>query len=352
MKQFVQNSASGSVSEAVSGLKDPKVISMYVGDAAKFEEKVAELERLFPGVPSVACVANAYARTMMDRGVTIIAFTEGVQAVTGVILEASTAPVKSVESLEKNIRSLNPGRDNTVMIDFCTGNDACVLTTIHEILEKRGIALTGGTGDGGKVACNGQVYDDADVYMLVKNLGGKVRTYKENIYRPMKEFRFIASDTDRSRYYVGKLNGRSAKRVYAEALNIPESAIKDQTMSNPLGKITGKDVCIISIKDLEGEGITCYRQVNDSDVLSLLEIKDYHEIVRETVEQVRRDFQKVSCVYSVNCIFRYLYFGNHGSMNDYLSEMNALNNHCGFVGFGEHCNSQFINQSMSCVVFE
>ena len=39
-------------------------------------------------------------------------------------------------------------------------------------------------------------------------------------------------------------------------------------------------------------------------------------------------------------------------MQEYLSEMGKLGNHAGLVGYGEHYNNFFVNQSMTCVVFE
>jgi len=352
MREFVKNSKDGKVSEALAGLTDPKLIMMFVGNADAFDADVEELEKAFPGVPSVACIANAYGQEMYPDGLSIIAFTDGVEVATGVLKEVSTAPVKYMKEMEDKIRQLKPGTDNTVCIDFCTGNDACVLTTVHSLLQKHHIALTGGTGDAGKVAVDGQVYEDADAYILVKNLRGKIKVYKENIYRPMEGYRFIASDTDRSRYYVGKLNGMSAKQVYMDVLGIPESDIQTATFTNPFGKLSGKDVCIISLKGVEGPGLTCYRQVNDSDVLSLLAIRDTTEIAHETIAKIKKDFDKISGVFSINCAFRYIYFNDHGSMNSYLKLMNELSGHCGYVGYGEHYNEQFVNQSMSCVVFE
>lgn len=35
-----------------------------------------------------------------------------------------------------------------------------------------------------------------------------------------------------------------------------------------------------------------------------------------------------------------------------VREMASLGNHAGFVGYGEHYNNRFVNQSMTCVVFE
>ncbi len=142
------------------------------------------------------------------------------------------------------------------------------------------------------------------------------------------------------------LTGRPAKQVYQEVLNIQESDITEQTFKNPLGKLSGKDVCIVSIKAVEGGALTCYRQVNDSDVLILLELQE------GTIQKIHQDFQRISAVFSVNCLFRYLLFSQNNEMNNYLDAMGRLGSHAGLVGYGEHYNSQFVNQSMTCVVFE
>ncbi len=350
MKQIYGSSNSGNLSEALNGIRDPKLLIM-MSNAKQFDKHVEELEKLFPGVPSIGCIGISYEKGVCAEGVGVTAFT-GVTAVTGALTDVSTMPAKDIREYEEKLRSIRPGSNNTVCIDICTGNDAAVLSTVSTVLSKSGVQLVGGTGDGGKVSVNGKIYDDADVYAFVKNDGGKVKVYKENVYRPMEGFRFIASDTDRSKYYVGKLNGKSAKRVYMDSLGIPESAISEQTFSNPLGKMIGDDMCIISLKEVSGEGICCYRQINDSDVLTLLELRDVKEIVQDTINKIRSDFSKVSGVYSINCIFRYLVFENNHMTADYLKQMGSLGSHCGLVGFGEHNNDQFVNQTMTCVVFE
>ena len=70
------------------------------------------------------------------------------------------------------------------------------------------------------------------------------------------------------------------------------------------------------------------------------------------MQKIRQDFPKISAVFSVNCLFRYLLFTENHYMQDYLDEMRKLGNHAGVVGYGEHYNNQFVNQSMTCVVFE
>lgn len=351
MRQFFGKSQSGNLQEAVRGLESPQLI-MLLSNSDQFEEHVKKLEQLFPKIPSIGCIGMSYDTKVVEKGVSVVAFYDGISATANVLEEVSVMPVKYIERLEQDIKKINSSGENTICIDFCSGNDACVLTTIYSALKHKGISLVGGTGDAGKVSANGRIYEDAVAYALVKNNQGRVKAYKENIYRPMNMNKLIASETDRSKYLVGKLNGRPAKQVYQEILNIQESDITEQTFKNPLGKLSGKDVCIVSIKAVEGGALTCFRQVNDSDVLILLELQDYRRVVEGTIQKIHQDFQRISAVFSVNCLFRYLLFSQNNEMNNYLDVMGRLGSHAGLVGYGEHYNSQFVNQSMTCVVFE
>lgn len=351
MKQFFGMSKNGNLVEAIKGLSKPEFIMLLSNDK-QFEQHVEELEKIFPGVPSIGCIGMSYDTRVVENGVGIIAHTNGVQAIANVIEQVSVMPVKYIERIEQDLIKINPSSKDTICIDFCSGNDACVLTTIYSALKKQGISLVGGTGDAGKVSANGKVYNDAVAYALVKNKNGKVKAYKENMYKPMNNYRLIASDTDRSRYFLGKLNGKSAKQVYQNILHIEEKDITNQTFKNPFGKLSGKDICIISIKAVEGGGLECFRQVNDSDVLLMLELQDYNKIVAETIQTIHNDFNHISAVFSVNCLFRYLLFSQNNDMQKYLNAMARLGNHAGLVGYGEHYNNQFVNQSMTCAVFE
>lgn len=325
---------------------------MLLSNDAQFEAHVNELEKRFPGVPSIGCIGMSYQTGIVENGVGVIAFTDGVSAAANVLEQVSTMPVKYIRRLEKDIQQVGGGSRNTVCIDFCTGNDACVLTTMYTVLQQRGISLVGGTGGEGRVSANGRVYQDAVVYGIVRNLNGRVKTYKENIYHQLGDYRFIASNTDRSNYILGALNGKPAKQVYKSILHVSDEEILTRTFQNPFGKVNGDDTCIISIKEVNGNALACFRQVNDSDVLILLELGDYQAIVRETIQQICQDFPRRSAIFSVNCLFRYKLFSEHNYMQAYLRDMAALGCHAGFIGYGEHYNNRFVNQSMTCVVFE
>ena len=351
MRQFFGMSNRGNLSEAIRNLDSPQFI-MLLSNNAQFEEHVKALEKLYPGIPSIGCIGMSYDTRVVENGVGIIAFSGGVSATANVLEQVSVMPVKYIDRLEADVRKINGSKQDTVCIDFCAGNDACVLTTIYTSLKSRGIQLVGGTGDGGKVSANGRIYEDAVAYALVRNQNGRVKTYKENIYHQMGNYRFIASNTDRANYIIGSLNGNPAKQVYQSILHVTDQEILTQTFKNPFGKLNGDDTCIISIKEVTGSALTCFRQVNDSDVLLLLELGDYRAIVQETIAQIMKDFPRRSAIFSVNCLFRYKLFSQQGYMQQYLRDMAALGSHAGFVGYGEHYNDRFVNQSMTCVVFE
>ncbi len=351
MKQFFGMSQSGNLSEAVSGLTNPQFIMLFSNDA-QFESHVKALEKLYPRIPSIGCVGMSYDTRIAEKGVGVIAFQGEVSAAANALEEVSVMPVKYIRRLEEDIRRVSGTGSNTVCIDFCTGNDACVLTTMNTALKRSGISLVGGTVDAGKVSANGKVYRDAAVYAIVKNHAGRVKTYKENIYHQLGNYRFIASDTNREKYMIGALNGKPAKQVYESILHVTDQEILTQTFKNPFGKINGDDTCIISIKEVNGNSLACFRQVNDSDVLILLELGDYKATVKKTIQDICREFPKRSAVFSVNCLFRYKLFSENNYMQTYLQEMSALGSHAGFVGYGEHYNNRFVNQSMTCVVFE
>ena len=351
MKQFFGMSQRGNLDEALQGLYQPQFI-MLLSNNDQFEDHVAALEKRFPGIPSIGCIGMSYQTGVVEKGVGIIAFSDGVTAAANVLEQVSVMPVKYIQRLERDIQAVGGSGRDTVCIDFCSGNDACVLTTICASLNKRGISLVGGTGDQGRVSANGRVYQDAAAYALVRNQNGRVKTYKENIYHQLGDYRFVASDTDRANYILGSLNGKSAKQVYKDILHVTDEEILTRTFQNPFGKLNGSDTCIISIKEVSGSALACFRQVNDSDVLILLELGDYRAIVRDTIQQITRDFPHRSAIFSVNCLFRYKLFSEHGYMQSYLRDMASLGNHAGFVGYGEHYNNRFVNQSMTCVVFE
>ena len=147
MKQFFGSSQRGDLKEAVRGLQNPQLI-LLMSNQEQFETHVQELERLYPRVPSIGCIGMSYDTKIVEKGVGVVAFCEGVSAVANVLEQVSTMPVKYIERLQRDVRMVSASQKDTICLDFCSGNDACVLTTIYTVLKPLHISLVGGTGDG------------------------------------------------------------------------------------------------------------------------------------------------------------------------------------------------------------
>ena len=128
MKQIFGKSQSGNLKEAVRGISRPQFLMLF-SNGDQFESHVRELEELYPGVPSIGCIGMCYDTKIVEKGVGVIAFTEGVVAAANVLEEVSVMPVKYIERLERDVNSVKGSHNDTICIDLCCGNDA--LSLIH-----------------------------------------------------------------------------------------------------------------------------------------------------------------------------------------------------------------------------
>ena len=354
MKQIYGMSKQGNLAEALQKVRTPQFLFL-MSTADKLEAHVKELYERYPDVPQIGCVGTGYGnRQWAENGVSVVSFEDGVEAVANVLEQADECPVRYIKRLEDDMRRIGADAKNTVCIDICTGNDAVVVTTLHAALEERGISLIGGTGDAAVTACNGRVYRNASAYALIRNRNGRVKVYKENIYKSMAGSReMLVTAAEPKNYGLLELDGHPAQTVYQNLLGIPEEDIVSQTIRNPLGYVSGDDIYIISIKETSrGKGLICFKRTSESDVLSLLELDDYREVVQNTVAAIQQDFSKVSGVFAINCTFRYLFFKEQHYWQEYLDAMEKTGNFMGVVGFGEHFEKHHVNQTMCCAVFE
>ena len=95
MRQFFGMSQSGNLNEAVSGLTNPQLI-LLMSNSSQFEAHVKRLEELYPRVPSIGCIGMSYDTKVVEKGVGVIAFCDGVTAAANVLEEVSVMPLLPV----------------------------------------------------------------------------------------------------------------------------------------------------------------------------------------------------------------------------------------------------------------
>lgn len=347
------------VREACASIKNPQALIVFT-ENGKLRQQAAMLARLYPGVPCIGTSGDSFCNgKSVGKSLVITAFTEGIAAAAGVMEHASTMPLVSVEGVRKNLDAVKASASNTVCIEFCTGAEEKLITTLQAGIAGRGVSVVGGTvfgypqGESPLVSVNGTIYEDACAYLFVRSLSGKVRTYRENIYQPAGYKPHIATKVDRRTRALIELDGRPAAEVYTQETKIPREKIVDSVLQCPMGRVVGSDVYIASMHTVDAKGaLINYKQVNENDTIEFLKLADYPAVMEETRQKIQAEIPKPSLILSVDCIYRYLLFQNIHYLETYLTAMRAMGPHVGIVGGGEQYNNQHVNQTMVCVVFE
>lgn len=356
MKQQIGTSSTGNLSEAIKGFINPSLI-ILLSNKDKFKEHVAELEQLHPFIPSIGCICTSYSKlSTIENGVTAIAFSGCASVATNIILELSSTPVKYINRVKEDITKIKAESENTICIDFATGtetgigHDSRLMTTLGSLLAPNHISLIGTTVAGNVVSCNGVIYEDACAYAFIKN-NGKIISYKETIYKPT-DLKMVVTKADSQNYILYELNGQPAESVYCDYLNTSPDKIYTQSFQNPLGRWVGDEFYIMAITNSKNKALQCFKRINNTDIISILELDDYKQVVNNTVSEIKKVLPNISGVFSMNCGYRYAIFREENYWADYLKTMNFSDNHVGLIALGEHFNSQHVNQTMVCVAFE
>lgn len=347
------------VQEATKGLDSPEAI-IFMAPYDMIGEVAAVLREQYPQTPSIGTLGTKLVNGQVsDQNVAVLGLFSDAKVRCGVIQNISGCPVVAIKEVEKKLAEISPGREDTVCIEYCTGEEEKLVTTFTSCLERKGIQLAGGTvfgvpeGKTSVVAYNGRIYEDACVYALIKNTTGRVKVFKENIYEKKSPTYHFATKVDVKRKALIELDGRPAAEVYSQELGVPREKIVDNVLMNPMGRAVGEEVYISSMMQMEPNGaLLNYKRINKNDCIYFLTLGDYQETERATREKIKDEMQKISLVLSVDCIYRYLLYDGEGYFETYARDMASLGNHMGIVGGGEQYNNQHVNQTMVCAVFE
>lgn len=348
------------VEEATRGILNPAGL-IVMTDYERLPEISAILRRKFPYAEIIGTTGTNYYNTQSsDQNLIITAFLDGVECKAGVITRLSSAPAGDLSNLTEALNEVHAERENTVVIQYCTNDEERLCTTLDMVLSSSGIHMIGGSVFGypadetGQVSVNGRIYEDASAFLVVKNLTGKVKVYRENIYGRTKNANpHIVTKVDLSCKAVLEIDHRPAAQVYTEELGVPKDQIIDNVLNNPIGRCVGDQIYISSMKTMmDNGGMTLFKRLNTNDTIYFLSLLDYEAVNKRTIEQVQKDFDKISLIVSCNCIYRYVLFTGRGYYNKFLSDMSRLGPYVGNIGGGEQFDKQHVNQTMVMAVFD
>ncbi len=350
------------VLEATAGMKQPKLI-LFFSEADNFPLYTLEMKEQFPESIIIGsttfvglCKEGAYKDTLLVLGIEA-----GIECYGDVLEEVDKYPLKYIDRVQNCVNQFK-NTDNTICFEVSSAlisSEELILSTLNSVLTDKGIPLFGGSaGDRGNaektmISFNGKLLEKACAFVILKNLGGAIKLYRENIYRPTKHH-FTATKVDIRNRTVYEYDYEPAAKVMAKALNTDISNLPLFLDSYPLGRLIGSDMYITANQGVtEQNGMAYHARVYNNSHMVLLEPDDYREVLRRTREQVMKEVPKPSLTIMVHCLARSILFEKDGYLDVFAKEMgSSLGNYVGFAGYGEQLNQQHFNQTMVLAVFE
>lgn len=344
--------------EASEGLKSPKLI-VFVSDVTHFEEFSTNLKERFK--ESIIIGTTSYAEFCNQGVFKDSLLILGIECYGNVLEDAEVYPFKYVERIGECVEKIKDV-SNTVCFEISSGLKNCeelVLSTFNAVLSEKNIPVFGGTtGNNGTVektlvSFNGQVFDNACVFVIIKNLGGKIRLYKENIYKKTDNY-FTATKVDLRNRIVHEYDNKPAAQVISQALNTTVDKLPQYLGNYPLGRIVGDEMYIVANNKIEeNDALSYHARIYTNSKVVLLEPDDYKRVLNETISRIKNEIPSPSLSIMINCLARSMFFESTGYIDEFAKNIgNALGDYIGFSGYGEQLNCEHFNQTMVIAVFE
>ena len=290
-----------------------------------------------------------------------IAIFDGIEVAGGTLFEIDHYPMHYVNSIEAAVSKFED-LSNTVCIQLSTAQGKCeelVQDTFRYVLEKRKVQVVGGTAGGENpdaknyVSLDGEVYNNASVFVIIKNLNGKIVTYKENMFRPTTHY-CMATDVDCDERRVYEIDDMPATDAIAMMLNVAPDKLPDIISDYPFGRITGKDIYITDVeKIMPDKSVYCFSRIYNRTRMVLLELDDLDKVWNETSKAIKSEVPKPSFSFFTQCYVRSKRLEKLGLMDTFCEKSEKeYGNYLGISGFGEQINYEHFNDTCVIVSFE
>lgn len=362
MRGFVGTSLSDDINNAIeqatSGLRNADLI-ILLAPFSKAEAAATLLAEKYPTVPILGtCGASIAKATISDNQLVVIGFA-GVTVSCGLIDNIKKSPLTSIKEFEDNLKSINPDSSNTICMEFSTGSEEKVISTLNSVLSRYDISMAGGSsdkvplGENHIVIYNGKVYKNSCAYAFIKNNAGKIKIFNENIYRPLSKKPHLATLVDTNTKTLFQLDDTPAYEIYTEETGCDKENIVDNMINNPLGRVIGDDIYITSTKSLDMNGVMFNaKAICENDRIYIMEAAEYDEIHEKTINNIEASTNRISFILGFESTNRLKLYAEHDYIEKYMESISSLGSYAALISDCQHYNRQNCNQTLVCAVFE
>lgn len=345
-----------------AGAKQPITI-VFFSDYENFEWYSIQFKKRFPNSTIIGATTYVGFSSLgyAHRSLTSLSLISDIECSFGVLKEINRYPMKYVQSIKNAVKSIS-STENAICLEFSTArgkSEELVLDTFASILKPINIPVVGGNAGCGDnaaqtlVSLNGKIFDNACVFLILRNLRGKVFLYKENIYQPTKHF-FTVTDVNRDELTVYELDKKPITEVISKTLGIKNEELSDYILYHPLGRIQDGQVYITDCdKILDDGSLSFYVRIYNYTRLCMMELNDFEIVRKRTVKAIKSVIEKPAFTIAINCFNRSKLFEKNKVFDAFVQNLKSdYGDFIGISGFGEQINFTQLNQTLVLVVFE
>ncbi|MCR5099922.1 MAG: hypothetical protein K6B41_01050 [Butyrivibrio sp.] len=168
------------VNEATANIRDASFI-LFITTSESLLSVSSILNKNYPGISIVGICGVYYHESLYsDYGLEVIAFDTDFCISIGLIDNLFTYPISNLSKLHKSLEEVGAQPDNTICLEFCSGNEYVLTTTLHTTLSKFNVPLLGGSLYGTKplISINGHIYENSGFYAVIKTNIGRLNIYR------------------------------------------------------------------------------------------------------------------------------------------------------------------------------
>ncbi len=342
----------------------PKLI-VFSSDYENFDLYTELLHRHFPDAQVIGTTSflEHSSSGIGENGLSALAVYDGIECSSGVILEIRRRPAKYLNTIRSAFTRLSAGPQKDICaLEFMTAYGKCeeiVLDTFREAIGNRFFPLFGSSAgvrrgtERSFVSLNGKVYDEACVFVFIKNLNGRIAVIKENVFRPTNNF-FTVTNVNCEERRLFELDGRPAAVHIASSLGIEIPDLARNIGMHPLGRVYGDNIYIADAESVgKDASISYFSHIYNYSRVVLLEPSDIHKLSENFFEKISATGFRPSFSIAVNCAFDYSIYNDKGITQGFLKE---LGENCGCFwgvsGCGEQISFNNVSKTMILAAFE
>ena len=348
--------------EAENGDAEPLFV-VFTSDYESHAYYAKMLADKFTSAQIIGCSASHILTKegVLHVGLSIILIYSGIEVYSGIIDDIKKNPMKSCGYISSILDSFS-SYDNLICFEMTSAFLNCeelVMDTFRNVLSPLKIPVFGCTAGTArmekktKVSLNGKVYDEACVFVMVKNLNGRIGLFLENMFHPT-DISIKATDVDCDTRTVYEFNNKPAGEVLSQIIGVPEEKLIDHLLMNPLGRVVGDNIYLVQPFEMnEDKSITYVSRIYSQTRVVLCEYGDPHIFWKETAGRVKKDFDNISFSFVVNCISRSIFFERTNIIDEFSAMLGEnYGSYIGISGYGEQMDFEHLNQTMIVAVFE